>query len=86
MKGLALVILICSLYLAEKNISQVIRDYNDYGNYAAIRQLTLSKEDLNNALVLNSTLLPLMLVSFLIDAFTLRTPLRETAMSKYTHS
>lgn len=64
--------------LAKSNINQTISDYSyDSANADAIAELQKSIDPLNVSIGLNGTLAGLMLLNFVLSAFTLGKPLRE---------
>ena len=64
--------------LAKSNINQTISDYSyDSANADAIDELQKSINPLNVSIGLNGTLAALMLLNFVLSAFTLGKPLRE---------
>ena len=71
-------IVITTCELAKSNIDQTISDYSyDDNNAGAIKELSDSKSPLNIAVGLNITLAVLMLLNFVLSAFTLGKPLRS---------
>ena len=75
---MAIAIIMVTSVLAKNNINKTIDDYSyDDANAAALSDLKSSIDPLNASLGLNGTLAGLMVLSFVLSAFTLSKPLRE---------